>query len=240
MLHLEDRAVYRTNDVYRHNIDISIITDGKNHVLDLLHPSFSQTYTHITTNPKSSKHLGFEAQKYLASNLEQHYDLYCYLEDDLIIHDALFFNKLSWFSTFFGTNYLLLPHRYEFPTLPDIVDRLYIDGPIAEAERRSLQPLDLPVQVIDWYGDKVPFTPPQNPHAGCFFLKKEQLQFWKRQSCWQDGDVSFISPLESSATLGIAKVFNLYKPCLTHAGWLQLQHYGNSFHCLINKSSSVS
>ena len=58
------------------------------------------------------------------------------------------------------------------------------------------------------------------------------------QPWWQDGDTSFISPLESAATLGIAKSFELFKPCLSHAAWLEVQHYGTSFHCLIGAAAA--
>jgi hypothetical protein len=42
-----------------------------------------------------------------------------------------------------------------------------------------------------------------------------------------------VSPLESAATLGLAKTFRLYKPVMAQASWLELQHWGTSFHCLL-------
>jgi hypothetical protein len=80
------------------------------------------------------------------------------------------------------------------------------------------------------------FESPGNPHAGCFFLSQAQLQQWIQHPCWQDGDVSLVSPLESAATLGISRVFQLYKPALALAGWLELQHWGNSFHSLLGRT----
>ena len=47
-----------------------------------------------------------------------------------------------------------------------------------------------------------------------------------------DEDASFVSPLESAATLGIAKTFRLYKPVMAMGSWLELQHWGRSFHSL--------
>ena len=104
---------------------------------------------------------------------------------------------------------------------------------MGDADLKVVQPASLPVQVIDWYGESVPFSPPLNPHAGCFFLTRPQLHKWVSSANWQDGDVSFISPLESAATLGISKNFKLYKTAYSHSAWLQLQHYGQSFHSLI-------
>ena len=63
---------------------------------------------------------------------------------------------------------------------------------------------------------------------------------WVSREHWLDGDSSFVSPLESAATLGIAKTFRLYKPVMAIGSWLELQHWGTSFHCLIGNEISLS
>ena len=181
--------------------------------------------------------LGFEAQKHLAQGLEGDYDWFGYLEDDLLIHDPCFFTKLSWFEKVMGPEAVLLPQRVEFADRPDKVDRFYIDGPIDLAELQRLVAPG-PVRLLDGPGGRVAVEPALNPHAGCFFLSRRQLQHWVDQPHWQDGDVTFISPLESAATLGLAKTFTVFKPCLSTAGWLEVQHHGTSFHSLINEPAS--
>jgi hypothetical protein len=232
-LHMVDRAVYPANDHWRHQIDVCLVTDGEHHVLDRLDPVFGSCYRDVPTSPANGRLLGFEAQKVLAEALDEEYDLYGYLEDDLLIHDPCFFHKLLWFTQLMGSDAVLLPQRIELCQQPHLVDRFYIDGPIAESELRQLVPQAGPVRLVEWGGGTVAFEPPLNPHAGCFFLTHEQLSHWSRQPWWQDGDTSFISPLESAATLGIAKTFALFKPCLSHAAWLEVQHFGTSFHGLI-------
>ena len=160
------------------------------------------------------------------------------MEDDLLIHDPCFFSKLIWFAHLMGENSVLLPQRFELGLEPNQVDRFYIDGPIDEDELRPLVPTAGPVRLAHYAGGKIAFEPPLNPHAGCFFLSRQQLSSWVASSCWQDGDVSFISPLESAATLGIAKCFDLYKPCLGNAGWFEIQHFGTNFHQLIGDVAS--
>ena len=71
---------------------------------------------------------------------------------------------------------------------------------------------------------------PQNPHSGCFLVVTSCSIGWISRTGWTN---SFISPLESAATLGLAKTFRLWKPCFTHASWFELQHWGTSFHSLI-------
>jgi hypothetical protein len=227
------------NQALQHEITIAVITDGEHHLIDRLHASFNGLYWLVLTTPPSPRHLGFEAQRFLASRLDEGYDLYGYLEDDLIIHDPLFFHKIAGFSRTFGSDNLLLPHRVEMVSHPHPVDRFYIDGTMPADELRRLIPEPPQPLVEDRVSGKWRFESPGNPHAGCFFLSHGQLTQWSQHPCWQDGDVSLVSPLESAATLGISKVFQLYKPALEQAGWLELQHWGNSFHSLLGRTVTL-
>lgn len=233
LLHMADRMVYPANQTLRHDIQIRLITDGEHHVINQLEPAYRPLFEEVVTQPSNGRMLGFEAQNYLASQLDQDFDLYGYLEDDLLIHDPLFFHKVDWFRGLMGEDALLLPQRVELAAAPHLVDRFFIDGPMAEADVRQLVPEPGPIVLADGPGGQVAFEPPLNPHAGCFFLGAGQLRHWMEQSWWLDRDCSFISPLESAATLGIAKSFRLFKPCFSHGAWLELQHWGTSFHSLI-------
>ena len=231
-LHMADRAVYPANNDLRSDITLRVVTDGEHHVLDSLPNAFRSCFDEVITQPANGKLLGFEAQKHLAQGLEDDFDWFGYLEDDLLIYDPCFFTKLCWFEQLMGPEAVLLPQRVEFSHGPDRVDRFYIDGPIDSEERGRLVASG-PVRLFEGPGGRFAVEPALNPHAGCFFLSRRQLQHWVDQPHWQDGDVSFISPLESAATLGLAKTFALFKPCLSTAGWLEVQHYGTSFHSLI-------
>jgi len=233
VFHLKDRAVYRSNLSLKNNISIQIVTDGVNHVLDKINPSFGQSFQHIKVDIINPKLLGFEAHKILAENLALDFDYYCFLEDDLILNDPLFFEKLKYFDSLMGPEYVLFPNRYEQPAFPHPVDILYIDGPLHESEFRFMKKDSNSTLVLPWYPESIPFCTPSNPHSGCFFLTKSQLEYWSSRSYWLDYDTSFISPLESSATLGVAKTFKIYKPCPDFASWFHVQHFGDSFHSLI-------
>ena len=232
-LHMADRMVYPANQALRHEITIRLITDGVHTVLDHLEPVYRSLVEEVVTEPETGRQLGFEAQAYLGSQSDGGYDLYGYLEDDLLIHDPLFFQKIQWFQGFMGDESLLLPQRVELAPGPHLVDRFYIDGPLPDNDLKALVPEPGPVVVAQVPGGEVAFEPPRNPHAGCFFLNGAQLHAWMQQPHWLDRDCSFISPLESAATLGVARSFKLFKPCLTHASWFELQHWGTSFHNLI-------
>ena len=234
VFHMKDRAVYRTNDSFKNNIYIKIVTDGTHHVLDRLNTDFLSSFEHVPVNITNPRYLGFEVQRVLSEDLHLDYDYYCFLEDDLVLTDPQFFEKLDHFNSSFGDEYVLLPNRFEQPCFPHPVDILYIDGPINENEYSFMKIPPISKITLPWYPDSVSLTSPSNPHSGCFFLNKSQLSHWSSSSIWLDLDTSFISPLESAATLGIAKTFYCVKPSLEYASWFHLQHSGDSFHSLIS------
>lgn len=239
VLHIAERSVVPTNAHLSHNIDIRLITDGQHHVLDHLAEAYRGVADVVIADPASPRHLGFQAQRYLASQLGAGYDLYGYLEDDLVIHDPMFFNKLHWIQHELQEQAVVLPHRFELCHQPDRIDKLYIDGPMQASEREAVIPEPPPPVQSLQPGGAIRLESPENPHAGCFFLTPGQLEYWLHQPCWQDGDCSFVSPLESAATLGIARCFKLYKPALPCASWLELQHWGSGFRCLIGEELTL-
>jgi len=233
-LDIKELRVTPANQLFKHSLDIRIVTDGFHTVLNKLNPIWLSGVTEEIRQPISSMHLGFEAQKLLAEHVDEDFDLYAYFEDDLIVNDPLFFHKISWFANELGDANLLLPHRYELSAIPSLVDRFYIDGPVAEKDLQFVVPDPPPSLMMNLPGASLYFASPLNPHSGCFVLTRKQLLRWVEHTCWQDGDCSYITPLESAATLGIGKVFRLYKPVMQCASWLDLQHWGTSFHCLLH------
>ena len=232
-LDIAQRKVTPVNQMFKHEFDIRIVTDGSHTVLDQLDTSWASLAREEVREPISSMHLGFEGQKLLAENIDGGFDLFAYLEDDLIINDPLFFHKINWFANELGDDKLLLPHRVELSGPNNIVNRLYIDGPLPSNDLKSLIPDPCPPLAMNLPLGPLYFTSPLNPHSGCFVLSQNQLSRWVNHSCWQDEDCSYVSPLESAASLGLSKVFGLYKPATACASWLELQHWGTSFTSLI-------
>ena len=229
-LDLADQAAYPANLDYRHDIDLHLVTDGRHHLLDQLGEPFRERITHVPTTPSDPLLLGFEAHRHLADQVDAGYDLLAYFEDDLIIHDPLFFHKIRRFVDCVGPECVLLPQRFEMLSIPARIDKLYIDGAIPGDQLQNFLPDPVPpLHLNDAYWGDVSFESPRNPHAGCFVLCTHQLRHWIQQPWWLDGDCSFISPLESAATLGLLKTFNLYKPTYASALFLEAQHWGSSF-----------
>ena len=241
VLNISSMSVDNANQSLRHSLTIKVVTDGQNHVLDHMDSPYKKFFEEIVVHPAEPKQLGFEAHKILADNLENHYDLYVYLEDDLLILDPLFFHKIFWFQLNVGQHAVLMPHRFELSWRPsEQVDRFYIDGPMIEDELRHLIPSPPDSLSTPLPGGNILFESPKNPHSGCFVLSHSQMLYWSNQVHFKDRDSSLISPLESAATLGLLKTFTLYKPHIAYASFLEMQHWGTSFRELIGSQIKFS
>ncbi len=202
-----------------------VCTTGDQHALEHLSVD-PVTFTHYPTDAEPSL-LGFECQAVLGAR-RGHYDYYGYLEDDLIVRDPWFFLKLAWFSRKLGDAFLLQPNRYE------VARRGLAQGVSRRADRRVGDPpvsgtgavLTLHSTILD---AAVRFERAANPHSGCFFLNARQMDAWADRPDFLDRDTGFIGPLESAATLGILRAFQIYKPAPENAAFLEIEHHGTRF-----------
>jgi hypothetical protein len=202
-------------------VDIVVCTTGDAHLLDdlpRLHPSYRHHAT--TADPLL---LGFECHRVLRE-ARGRYDYYGYLEDDIVLIDPLFFRKRRLFDQRFGPDALLQPNRYE--ARPDgAVRKLYVDYRLSPARTAAYQEVAVqPLLEIPFIDETIAFERTSYPSAGCFFLNAEQLAKWVGAPAFLDGDVSYLSPLDSAATLSIMKTFRIYKPALAQASFLEVLH----------------
>jgi len=237
MIHIGECATIPANQDQNHEIDIVICTTQGYHLLSQL-PVQPKSFMHHATKCEPLL-LGFECQAVLRACLDK-YDYFCYLEDDLILHDPWFFNKLNWFRHHGGNGNLLQPNRYEVsPQAP--VFKAYIDGDLTYSATANFQNIEEQRQLFGKIMEqKIVFERALNPHSGCYFLNAEQMAYWAKQSHFLDRDTSFVGPLESAATLGIMRTFRVYKPVSAYANFLEIQHFGSSFLKLIGNKVRLS
>jgi hypothetical protein len=232
-LNIESRSAEPVNAPFRSDTRIIVCTTAGEHLLDggVLGMGGVE---HRETN-SDPKMLGFVCHQVLAENLGR-FDWYCYLEDDLCIHDPLFFTKLSWFTTMLDDDCLLMPNRFE-TAVAGPVDKAYIDGDLAARVTRPFQDVSDRRKVRGRVmGRELTFVRPLNPHSGCFFLNSRQMEHWAGRPWFMDRETSFIGPLESAATLGVMRAFRVYKPAMQNPGFLEVQHWGRSFLTLIGNT----
>lgn len=209
------------NEATAVSLDVVICTAKERHLLHQVAVPRS-AFRHEPTQAEPPL-LGFECHAVLASALGQ-YDFYCYLEDDLVLHDPAFFAKLTAFGNAAGDGCVLLPNRYELAITPEQIKKVYIDFDLKSVEDGSAAAqADI---VLGAPGRPVTLRRAVNPHAGCFFLNQAQMTRWAAQPHFLRRDTSFIGPLESAATLGLIRTFAVYKPVPRDANFLEIQHYG--------------
>jgi hypothetical protein len=216
-----NRAAWQAGSTEERVLDVVVCTTGGAHLLDEA-PSLRAQVRHHPTNAEPLM-LGFECHR-LLSEARGRYDYYGYVEDDIVVTDPLFFHKRRLFDRAFGPEALLQPNRYE--ARPDgAVQKLYVDYHLTPARTAGYQNLaDRPRLELPFLDGAVAFERSAYPSAGCFFLNADQLAIWAQSPAFLDGDVSYLSPLDSAATLSIMKTFRIYKPVLDQAWFLEVLH----------------
>jgi hypothetical protein len=204
-----------------HALDIVIVTTGEDHLVHKLAP-LQRMFRHQAT-AADPKMLGFEGHK-LLREARGHYDYYGYVEDDVVIVDPLFLRKRRLFDRQFGAQALLQPNRYEAsPVGP--VTKLYVDYRLApHVTARYQDTADEPRLEMPFLDETITFERTSYPSAGCFFLSDAQLAVLVDGPHFLDGDVSYLSPLDSAVTLSVMKTFRVYKPVLAQAWFLEVLH----------------
>jgi len=209
-------------------LDIIVLVNGDNHLLDADYCKSRgvRLYDAKLDNPRM---LGFSAQKIFA-DARNIYDVFAFSEDDLRPTGGDLVPRILAFQDDFGWRRVLFPNRFEWnqrgPALKTYIDGMLRPGLLAPFEtalpderfvkgRQGAQPLS--------------FQRATNPHCGFFALTAEQLAHWVAQPHFGDQDCSFISPLESAATLGVLKTFPIYKPFGRNMGWLEIEHLDTRF-----------
>lgn len=226
IMQLAQNKTEAANQRLRGEVHVVLCTTLEQHLIEQLRLD-SRLYVHHRTRTEPP-FLGYECQAVLRDRWGS-YDYYCYLEDDLLLHDNWLFQKLKWFNQHVGEESLLLPNRFE-QAAGMLAHRAYVDGDLREEVTAPYQDVhqraELASQVL---GAEIRFRRPLNPHAGCYFLNGSQMQHWMRQPYFLDRSRAFIGPLESAATLGIMRAFRIYKPAPENASFLEIEHQGNGF-----------
>jgi len=162
--------------------------------------------------------LGFRAQGEFAERAHD-VDWFLYLEDDLVLGDSLFLEKLEYFNVGVPPGHLLLPHRYELWK----GWKMYIDL-LSKTSTDWVWNGLTELEVADWR-----FAEFENPHSGCYCLSREQLRRWLETGRRWYGLTSHAGPRESAATGCLAESIRLYKPHPSNMGFLEIRHWDTKY-----------
>jgi hypothetical protein len=209
-------------------LDLMVAVNGDDHLLDAdLARDLRAGMARVAL--PDPRRLPFTAHQ-IMRDLRRDYDYFVYSEDDVCVRDPLLFRKIAAFQKRFGARRVLQPNRYEI-NAKALRPKTYVDGDLRFGLMKRLFALveeREPELFMEGEAGSLRFTRALNPHAGFFALTGEQFEHWAAQPHFLDMDCSFISPLESAATLGLLKTFSIYKPSAP-MGWFEVEHQDRKF-----------
>lgn len=209
----------------RMQLEIVVCVQDGAHLLDELPCPAGLFHRQIATGDPQL--LGFAAHHVLARERGR-YDWYCYLEDDIVVEDPLFFRKLAFFNRHFPVALdpppLLQPSRYDSPTDGNPrrllgPERVYPDHAMTA---RPLRPG--PVVRLSLLDRTYTLEPCRHPHAGCFFLNAEQMERLAASPAFLDLGRPWVTWLDTAASLAIMESFTIYKPAADSLDFLEVRH----------------
>lgn len=162
-------------------------------------------------------YIGFQAQDGLADRVRD-FDWYIFIEDDIVISDSLFLEKVSSFCRYTPRhNMLLFPHRYEMYN----GKKSYIDLTVAVKPSWD--------RVTSFEIGGVKFSECSNPHSGIYCLSQAQMKYWiKSGRRWKNRSL-MVGPLESAATFCLQECFTIYKPHPHNLNYFEVKHFDTKY-----------
>lgn len=210
-------------------IQITICTDGQ-HQLDEIIKFYRAQISCVSIQLEDPKLLPLKTRDLLVNDPHPA-DLSLYLEDDLVITDPEYCDKLLWFAARTNNAMTLMPHRYERIDTKGIGIML-ADGPLASRFIEKFMKPQKDVAIENYQSNrKISFDLASNPHSGTFALTNQQRSMLQAQELPYEG---FVSPLETAATLTVLKFFQVLKPSFRDRDFLKIEHAHASFGNYIN------
>lgn len=206
-------------------LDVVIVTMAGRNVLDRIEIDSSEYQVEYFDGDPLM--LSFETQRIARERLGG-YDVYAMLEDDMIIHDPAFIDKIVWFVGQFGPDAVLQPHRIEVSRAGRIGKSL-----IEQVERHPhpefLHPKAAEILTGCYTGRLQTFYKTSSFISGGWFVTADQFAAWSRQPYFYDRKSNWIGPLESSASRALAIAHTVYQSGAPDPFFLEIGHYGVRF-----------
>ena len=201
-------------------LEVVVVVHQSACLLDVIAPLVPQVQV-LRRDLDDPRELGLEARDWLIGHPSPA-DLNLYLEDDLVIQDPLFADKILWMAEHSNNQCVLMPHRYELTRRLDLPPRLLIDGAIDNDEIEVWHRPAEGIATGEFRGQQgLQFDCPSNPHSGCFGISRRQLMVLRERELPRDG---FVGPLETAATYTVGCAFLLLKPSLVNRRFLMVEH----------------
>ena len=160
-------------------------------------------------------------------------DIYGFIEDDLVITDPLYFDKINAFYQSFPNGHIFMPHRYEKTTL-NRPHKFYVDGLISTQNYSSdLLTESSNNRILHSYqfmGSTIDLVKASNPHSGLFSSPSHRATAIENLP-----PAPFMNMLETASTGVAIKSFSILKTCWSQRNFFQIEHGNPSFLHYMNK-----
>ena len=205
--------------------DIYVVTSGSSHLFDRVS---SGAVAKQISSRRTPTHLGYSCLEMFAASVEA-YDLFMFIEDDILIHDDKFFQKMASFYEQFGEDVILSPNRYEFWGRKDVAWKVYIEGdapPSMRVPHQATWRTDLSLSTN--YGSAT-LSIARNPMSACFVITRNQVKRWMEWPDFQRPDPVMQSTMLvlEAVQLPLAGRLPIYKPVQPNASFLEVHHLPN-------------
>lgn len=224
-----------------HHVEAVINTYENRHVIDDLPAYESERFTVFEHNSGDPMFIEFYSQELFVENKER-FDWFLFLEDDILIDDACFIEKLEEFNRRSPSiDAVLIPHTYEINNgrkyyfQRDFHNLMWLGAEGSDTEDITNR-WSVFAYNSEFGGRNLQFAEYTNPHAGVHCLSYEQFERWEKTGRLWRGKVSWVGPLESAATGCLFERFHLYKPHPANKWYFAVRHQGTKYSDLIRRS----
>lgn len=208
------------------DVEVTVFVSGEHYLREIIDP-LAERLSVQQLQLEDPRQLALAAAAWLREH-EQPADLHLYVEDDLVIQDPRYLDKLVWFTERTQHRFVLMPHRFECCVSQSPM-RLYVDGPVKPVTQQAPVWVDDEQEVARgtyWDGRSVGFAQASNPHSGSFCLSEPQRQLLLERAVEPK---TFVGPLETAATGTVLAEFPVLKPVWAERDFLCLEHGHPSF-----------
>ncbi len=191
---------------------VVVTVDGAN-VTDSL-PRELLEYVEIRMEkPDDPMTLGFLGQDVFFARAAD-YDWFIWMEDDIVIEDAMILEKIEAFNAAVGRpEVLLMPNRFEFYHGVKFHTDMYAWSVVS------------PVTLGRWT-----FKQCGNANAGCYFLNRDQMSRFREKARGTYMRQSIFGLLESAGWGQLLECFQVYRPCHPNLHFLEVRHWDVRFY----------
>lgn len=205
-----------TTSFAHHDLRILINTYADWHVLSDLDRAFHDRIEVVSHTQGDPMCIEFEVPDLFASRKED-VDWFFFLEDDIVLQDPLFLDKLTFFNAATNVRKLLLPHRFEVQA----ARKFYIDLRWPHHDFREFAWNEAATFPLGSYK----FSQCANSHSACFCLAQPQLNHWLATPRAWNRRIMGAGPLESAASGVLHEAFEIYKPHPANLPFLEVRHW---------------